>query len=187
MDGSKRSTHSNAFFTGIGKVKRIVLFDTLLERLNGREIEAVLAHEIGHERKKHTVKMYLVSVVFLAAGLYLARLLLDWDPLYRAFGFTGASPYALVVLFSICAGPFTFLFKPLLTAWSRKFEYEADEFAVRGLGPDTGGEHPLISGLVRLHTSNLSNCTPHPLYSFYHYSHPALPERAAAIEKTATR
>ncbi len=187
MDGSKRSTHSNAFFTGIGRVKRIVLFDTLLERLNDGEIEAVLAHEIGHERKKHTVKLYLVSVVFLVTGLYLAHLLLGWDPLYRAFGFTGASPYALVVLFSICAGPLTFLFKPLLTAWSRKFEYEADEFAVRGIGRDTEGEHPLVSGLIRLHTSNLSNLTPHPLYSFYHYSHPALRERVAAVEDSLSK
>lgn len=133
MDGSKRSTHSNAFFTGIGKVKRIVLYDTLLERLNDEEIEAVLAHEIGHERKKHTVKMYIVSMILLAVVLYAADMLLAYEPLYRAFGFAASKPYALLIIFSICAGPLTFLAKPLLTAWSRKFEYEADRFAVRSL------------------------------------------------------
>lgn len=190
MDGSKRSRHSNAFFTGIGKVKRIVLFDTLLKQLKDEEIAAVLAHEIGHEKKRHTLKMYLVSMVLLGFGLYIIHLLLRWEPLFAAFGFIGASLHGVIIIVSLCAGPFTFLFTPLLTAWSRKFEYQADEYAAEGLkkteNPERSGEgtdpEALATGLITIHKKNLSNLTPHPLYSFYHYSHPTLKERLEALK-----
>ncbi len=178
MDGSKRSRHSNAFFTGIGSVKRIILFDTLINDLSEEEVEAVLAHEIGHERKKHTLKMFLVSTLLLFIGLYVIHLLLHWQPLFAAFGFLGPSLHGIVIILSLCAGPLTFIVKPLLTAWSRRFEYQADEFAVRKA--DTG--QALVSGLIQLHKKNLSNLTPHPLYSFYHYSHPTINERIDFID-----
>jgi len=178
MNGSKRSRHSNAFFIGLGKVKRIVFYDTLLEQLEDRELEAILAHEIGHEKKKHTLKMYIFSMVFLLGGLFILSRLLTFDPLFEAFGFTESSKQALFIIISLCAGPLTFLFKPLLSVWSRKFEYQADAFAVRSLHSADG----LCSGLTSLSKHNLSNLNPHPLFSFYHYSHPTLVERIKAAE-----
>ena len=178
MDGSKRSKHSNAYFTGIGRAKRIVLFDTLLEKLEEEEIEAVLAHEIAHEKKKHTLKSYLFSLALTCAALFIASLLLDYAPLFRAFGFSAPSPHALLVILAFCAGPFTFLFKPVFTMLSRKFEYKADAFAVHHIE----SAEALKAGLIRLAKSNLSNLTPHPLYSFYHYSHPAPEERLKAMD-----
>lgn len=183
MDGSKRTRHSNAFFTGIGGAKRIVLYDTLMKELTEEEIEAVLAHEIGHERKKHTLKILTVSMFMLAAGLFAASYLLRWPPLFMAFGFAGPSPHALFIIVSLCAGPFTFFGKPLITAWSRKFEYQADAFAREALK----SSGPLISGLISLHKNNLSSLTPHPLYSFYHYSHPTLRERISALNEDSRR
>jgi STE24 endopeptidase len=178
MDGSKRSKHSNAYFTGIGKVKRIVLFDTLVEKLEEEEIEAVLAHEIAHEKKKHTVKSFLLSQVIMLGGLFIVSLLLGFTPLFKAFGFSELSPHALLVILTFCAGPFTFFFKPLFTMLSRKFEYAADAYAVQHIE----SAEALKSGLIRLAKSNLSNLTPHPWYSFYHYSHPAPEERLKALE-----
>jgi STE24 endopeptidase len=179
MDGSRRSGHSNAYFTGLGRAKRIVLFDTLLETLEEEEIAAVLAHEIGHEKLGHHIKGLVVSVLMLGISLFLVDLLMGFDALYRAFGFTEPSPHAILVILAFCSGPFTFFLKPLFTAWSRKHEYRADRYALEH------AEKPraLESGLVRLCRENLSNIVPHPLYSFFHYSHPALGERVAAMEE----
>lgn len=135
MDGSKRSKHSNAYFTGLGGAKRVVLYDTLVNSMSGDEILAVLGHEIGHEKRKHIIKMTCASVALSFAGFYALSLLAAWPELYAAFGFVkdGApalSVEALLLIFSLLSGPVSFFFTPLFSIWSRKHEYEADRFAV---------------------------------------------------------
>ena len=179
VDGSRRSAHSNAYFTGFGKLKRIVLFDTLIESLYPDEIEAVLAHEIGHEKLRHVIKRIFVSLFMMFLTLFIIDRLLNFDPLFRAFGFSGSSYYGIFILISLCSSPFTFFFNPLFTSWSRKHEYEADRFAVESVED----KDSLKKALLKLGSENLSNLTPHPLYSFYHYSHPALMERLEAIDR----
>ena len=179
MDGSKRSKHSNAYFTGLGRIKRIVLFDTLLENHQEDQIAAVLAHEIGHEKKRHTIKMLIVTLVLGLASFYVLHLLIGYEPLYRAFGFTTTSYHAILIILGFCSGPFTFFFSPLFSVWSRKHEYEADRFAVDAMGEPQS----MKDALIKIEQDNLSNLTPHPLFSFYHYSHPTLIERIKAIEE----
>lgn len=180
MDGSRRSKHANAYFTGIGKSKRIVLFDTLIALLSGSQIEAVLAHEIGHKKKGHIIKRAIISLVLLAISFWILSLLLPFLPIYQAFGFSRISYHGILIILSLCSGPFTFLLAPAFTAWSRKHEYAADKFAV--VSADIEPEQ-LIEALIVLGRENLTNLTPHPLYSFYHYSHPTLPERINALGK----
>ncbi len=179
MDGSRRSRHSNAYFTGIGKVKRIVLFDTLVSSMSGEEALAVLSHEIGHEKMRHVRKALAVSLLLTLACFWIMGLLLPWLPLYQAFGFTRASYHAIIVLLAFCSGPFTFFLTPLSSLWSRRHEYQADRFAVKAMG----GPGHVRSLLVKLAKENLSNLAPHPLYSFWHYSHPTVSERMRALEK----
>ena len=179
VDGSRRSGHSNAYFTGFGKLKRIVLYDTLIESLSPGEIEAVLAHEIGHEKLKHVIKRIFVSLLMMFVTLFIIDRLLNFDSLFKAFGFSGSSYYGIFILISLCSSPFTFFFNPLFTSWSRKHEYEADRFAVQSVED----KESLKKALLKLGNENLSNLTPHPLYSFYHYSHPALMERLEAIDR----
>lgn len=176
MDGSKRSRHSNAYFTGLGPVKRIVLFDTLLDQLDTAEIEAVVAHEIGHERLRHVPQRLALSVAATVAGLWILSLLLDYAPLFAAFGVREPSHHAALVLFSLLAGPFTFWLGPLSALWSRRHEYAADRFAAASVAPG-----PLAGALIKLSRDNLANLSPHPWYSFYHYSHPTLVERLQAL------
>ncbi len=183
VDSSKRSRHSNAYFTGLGRAKRIVLFDTLVASSTTEEILSVLAHEIGHEKKNHVKKGIAVSLVFSLVGFWIVSLLLPFLPLYQAFGFHRAGYHAILILLAFCSGPFTFFLQPLASIWSRRHEYEADRFAVEGVGSAAG----LISALLRLTRENLGNLTPHPLYSFFHYSHPTLGERIAALEKAEQR
>jgi STE24 endopeptidase len=178
-DSSKRSGHSNAYFTGLGRAKRIVLFDTLVSSHTEEEIVSVLAHEIGHEKRAHVKKGLAISVALSLAGFFILSLLLHWTPLYQAFGFSQPGSAALLVLLAFCSGPFTFFLQPLFTMRSRRQEYEADRFAVEGVGSAAG----LKSALLRLSKDNLSNLTPHPLYSFFHYSHPTLAERIAALDR----
>lgn len=183
MDGSKRSRHSNAFFTGFGRFRKIVLFDTLIAHLNGAELEAVLAHEIGHFKKRHIVKLMAVSII----GLFFAFAAIAWlarqDWFYRTFGFTpedSFSPAAItpaMLLFAMLAGTVSFWVTPLMNLWSRRFEYEADGFAREVMNE----ADPLIAALRKLNERNLSNLTPHPLYSGFYYSHPTLLEREAAL------
>ncbi len=180
MDGSRRSSHSNAYFTGIGRVKRIVLFDTLVESLSVDELESVLAHEIGHYRKKHIVKRLILSVFMMAVGFYVLSLLMNWNTLYRAFGYAEPGYHAILIILSICLSPFSFFLSPLGNGWSRKHEYEADRFAKEACG---GGD-AMMSALKKLGLDNMSNLTPHSAYSFFHYSHPALSERLAALSDT---
>ncbi len=182
MDGSKRSSHSNAYFTGIGKSKRIVLFDTLLEQMSVEQGLAVLAHEMGHYKMKHIQRMLIVQMVFLLAGLYVLSLLLDFQPFYAAFRLA-PSHHAALVLFSLLSGAFTFYFGPLMNLLSRKHEYEADRFAALTLQDGK----PMEEALINLTVKNLSNLTPHPWYSAYHYSHPTPAERISAIRGPAGR
>jgi len=177
VDGSKRSAHSNAYFTGIGKAKRIVLFDTLLKQLTGEQLLAVLAHEMGHYKMKHIRRMLVLSGVFLLLGLYILSWLIEFEPMFRAFGLENPSPHGALVLFAFMAGPFTFYLSPLLNHISRKHEYEADRFAAQTLNNGKSMEEALI----QLTVQNLSNLTPHPWYSAYHYSHPTTTERIQAI------
>jgi STE24 endopeptidase len=176
MDGSKRSAHSNAYFTGLGRSKRIVLFDTLLEQMTIDQGLAVLAHEMGHYKMKHIVRMLLVQTLFLLIGLYLLSLLLNYAPLFSAFGLE-RSNHAALVLFSLVSGPATFYLAPLMNLLSRKHEYEADHFAAVTLRDGKAMEEALVNLTIK----NLSNLTPHPWYSAYYYSHPTPVERIGAI------
>jgi STE24 endopeptidase len=177
MDGSKRSAHSNAYFTGIGKAKRIVLFDTLIAQMTVDQGLAVLAHEMGHYKMKHIRRMLVVQMVFLLVGLYILSLLLNYRPLFAAFGLDNPSHAGALVLFSLLSGPATFFLGPFINMVSRKHEYEADRFAVKTLR----NRHPMEEALINLTVKNLSNLTPHPWYSAYHYSHPTPTERIGAI------
>ncbi len=178
IDGSKRSGHSNAYFTGFGKFRRIVLYDTLIDQLTPEELEAVLAHEIGHYQMKHIPKMLAVTCVFMLSGFYLIHLLSGSPWFTQDFNLPsdqGIIPALLV--FMIIAGYFTFWISPMMNFWSRKNEFEADHFAKEGLNDPM----PLILALRKLQTKNLGNLNPHPLYSAFHYSHPTIQEREAAL------
>ena len=177
MDGSRRSAHSNAYFTGLGKTKRIVLFDTLVEQMTVDQAVAVLAHEIGHYKMKHIRRMLVLRSLYLLAGLYVLSLLVNYVPLFTAFGFEKSSPHVALVLFSLLSGPATFYLHPLMNYVSRKHEYEADRFAVKVLK----NPKPMEESLIKLTIKNLSNLTPHPWYSAYHYSHPTPAERIGAL------
>src|SRR5947207_1301035 len=184
MDGSKRSRHSNAFFTGFGRFRKIVLFDTLIAQLSEPELESVLAHEIGHYKKRHLPKLLGVSIagvfVTFAAIAWLARQ--QW--FYHAFGFEHHAGFAAanvvpaILLFALLGGTISFWVSPFIHIWSRRFEYEADAFARATMGE----AQPLIHALRRLSKKNLSNLIPHPLYSGFYYSHPTLLERERALQ-----
>ncbi|MBT3469209.1 MAG: M48 family metallopeptidase [Opitutae bacterium] len=182
IDGSKRSAHSNAYFTGFGKFRRIVLYDTLIDHLTPRELMAVLAHEIGHYKKGHVPQMLIVSAVMSLGGFWLINWLTKQDWLRDQFGFGGVEgrPEFLpaLLIFSLCMGVFTFWLGPIFNFWSRKNEYEADDFAREVMDGDA---QALVNALRGLHAKNLSNLVPHPAYSFFHYSHPTLLEREAAL------
>ncbi len=179
IDGSKRSSHSNAYFTGIGKARRIVLFDTLIQQLAIGELSAVLAHEIGHYKKKHILKILILSSSLTVIGFYILSLLLNWQPMYQAFGITDSSVAVKILIFSLVGGAFTFWLGPFFNALSRKHEYEADRYAAE----QTGQPQTMESALIKLSEKNLSNLTPHPAYSTYHYSHPTLVERITALRR----
>lgn len=181
VDGSRRSGHSNAYFAGLGKFRRIAIFDTLVTQLSVDELAAVLAHEIGHSVKKHILKGTLFSAAMTLAGFFVLSRLQNMPAFYAAFGVTVPSAHAAIVIFGMASDVFTFPLTPLLNAWSRKNEFEADAFAAQTVGESES----LTGALTKLSRENLSNPAPHPAYSFYHYSHPTLPERAAAIMSTA--
>jgi STE24 endopeptidase len=177
MDGSRRSTHSNAYFTGLGRARRIVLFDTLLAALPDEQIEAVLAHELGHQKLHHLGKGLAVSLTGMLAFLWLAGRALRFPPLFAAFGFSAPGAAALLVLLAYYSHPVTFWLKPLFSAWSRRREIAADRFTLSaGISSSV-----LSEALVKLSSDNLGVLTPHRLYSLYHDSHPPLRERLQAI------
>ena len=177
MDGSKRSRHSNAFFTGFGRLRKIVLFDTLIGQLAESELEAVLAHEIGHYKKKHILKTLAAGALGSLAGFYLVSVLSRQEWFYRAFGFEPGNIVPALLLFGLLSGVATFWVSPLAHWWSRRHEYQADAYAAQVIG-EPG---PLIGALRKLNEKNLSNLTPHPLYSGFYYSHPTLLERERAL------
>jgi STE24 endopeptidase len=180
MDGSRRSNHGNAYFTGFGKTKRIVFFDTLLSRLEPPEVEAVLAHELGHFKLKHVVKR--IAWIFAASlgFLWLLGWVLDKPWFYEGLGVASPSTAMALVLFSIVAPVFTFLFRPLGAMMSRKHEYEADAFAAQ-YTPAAD----LVSALVKLYKDNASTLTPDPLHSAFYDSHPPAALRIARLQQAA--
>jgi STE24 endopeptidase len=179
IDGSKRSGHSNAYFTGFGRFRRIVLFDTLIAQLTAEELEAVLAHEIGHYRRGHIPKMITMSAVMLLVGFAVIAWLARSPWFNLAFGFPPGEVAPSFLLFGLLSGSVTFWFSPLFNLLSRKYEYEADAFARDAMH----GPAAMIGALRKLAQKNLSNLTPHRWFSGFYYSHPTLVEREAALVK----
>lgn len=177
MDGSKRSGHANAFFTGFGRFRRIVLLDTLLNQLTEEETEAVLAHEVGHYRRGHVPKMLATSAALQFAGFFAVAWLAKSGWFNPGFGFQAGELAPAFLLFGLTSGLATFWFAPLGNRVSRKHEFEADAFAREAMG----GPSALVSALRKLAGKSLVNLTPHPLFSAVYYSHPALVERERAL------
>lgn len=173
MDASKRSRHTNAYFTGLGKSKRIILFDTLLNAHPKAEILAILAHEIGHWKKGHLLKQLIITELISLIGLYLGAKLIAWPQLYQTFGFGEPQPYVGLLLVGALASPLGYFLQPLGAALSRKYEREADEFSWKLLG----SKEAIVNALKRLGVDNLSNLNPHPIFAWFYYSHPPLMER----------
>jgi len=178
MDGSKRSSKSNAFFTGFGKNRRIVLFDTLIEKHTVEELVAVLAHEMGHFKKKHILKNLAIGIVQSGLTFYILSLFISYPGLFQAFYVEQTSVYAGLIFFGVIYAPFDGLLALALQALSRRHEYQADRFAVQTSGTPSA----MIEALKKLSVHNLSNLQPHPFYVFLHYSHPPVLKRIEAIE-----
>lgn len=178
MDASKRSTKANAYFTGFGAKKRIVLYDTLINDLDTDEIVAVLAHEVGHYKKKHTLQGMGISICYIGAILFLLSLFLDNTNIAIALGGKQASFHLGLIAFSILFSPISLALGTLSSIFSRKNEYQADAYAA-----SYGLANPLISGLKKLSVMSLSNLNPDPWYVFFHYSHPTLLQRIKALNK----
>ncbi len=179
MDASKRSKHTNAYFTGIGRVKRIVLFDTLIKMMSHDEILSVLAHEAGHWKKKHLLKYIIIFETLSLVGFYLSFRILLSDILLNIFGIAQNTFFAKVLILGFLAGIVIFPFTPLLNFFSRRHEKEADRFAYEM----TGIKENMISALIKLSKDNLSNLHPHPFYSSFHYSHPPVLQRIKNIRE----
>lgn len=178
IDGSKRSTKANAYFAGFGKTKRIVLYDTLVNDLTTDEIVAVLAHEVGHYKRKHIIFNLISSVLMTGLTLYILSLFIDSQLLSNALGIEIPSFHVGLVAFGVLYSPISELTGLLMNYMSRKFEYQADDYAKEFFGSE-----PLISSLKKLSKNSLSNLTPHKAYVFKHYSHPTLRERIVNLRK----
>jgi STE24 endopeptidase len=180
VDGSRRSAHGNAYFTGIGRQKRIVFFDTLLKQLGSSEIEAVLAHELGHFSLKHVRQRLLVSIVTMLLGFALLGWLAGKPGFYAALGVPTPSAHAALLLFAL-AGPVALFFAtPLSSLWSRRHEFAADRFASQH-----ASAQELASALVKLYRDNASTLTPDPIYTAFYYSHPPALERITRLTDTS--
>jgi STE24 endopeptidase len=179
MDGSRRSSHGNAYFSGLGSNKRIVFFDTLLESLNADEIEAVLAHELGHFRRNHIKKRIVLMMSMSLVGLALLGWLMQQPWFYSALGITTPSVHTALALFLMVLPVFTFFLQPLMAMSMRKHEFEADDFAA-----EHAEAEDLIRALVKLYEENASTLTPDHLYSAFHDSHPPAPVRIAHLSST---
>jgi STE24 endopeptidase len=177
MDGSKRSAHGNAYFTGFGDNKRIVFFDTLLARLTPSEIEAVLAHELGHFRKKHIAQRIALMFAGSLAFLWLLGQLLDAPWFYAGLGVPAQSTALALILFFLVVPVFLFPLAPLSSRWSRRHEFEADAYAAEHADADE-----LVRALVKLYDDNASTLTPDPLHSLFHDSHPPAAQRIAQLK-----
>jgi STE24 endopeptidase len=172
MDASKRSSHGNAYFTGFGKNKRIVFYDTLIGQLSKEEVVAVLAHELGHFKKKHILKMLLASMIFGFIGFFLLGFFYQDPSFYKGHGFAQSSAYVALYLFSTVISLYLFPLTPLFSYFSRKNEFEADTFA-----SEYANAKDLISALLKMYKDNASTLTPSPAYSKFYYSHPPASER----------
>jgi STE24 endopeptidase len=179
MDGSRRSTKANAFFTGIGRTKRVVLFDTLIKNHTVDELVAVLAHEIGHYKLRHIVQHIAGAILNIGIFLFLAQWLIHRGGLYRAFGVAHPSIYVGLALFLVLYGPLSRLLGIVRGAQSRKHEFAADRFAAQS----TGLAHALGDALKKLSRNNLGNLSPHPLHVILYHSHPPVLERVRELEK----
>ncbi len=177
MDGSRRSKHSNAFFTGFGKSRRVVFFDTLVEQLKINELKAVFAHEVGHYKKKHIVKGFLVGILMTFVGFKLLHWATIFPSFNLAFDLIPGEIAQTFLVFLLISNVIGFFVSPLSNLFSRKNEYEADAYAKQALGE---GES-LVSALRRLYLENLANLKPHALYSFFYYSHPTFFERRGKL------
>ena len=177
MDGSKRSAHGNAYFTGFGKTKRIVFFDTLLKHLNINEIEAILAHELGHFKRRHVIKRIVLTFAMSLGFLWLLDLLMQTSWFYQGLGISTPSTALALLLFFLTLPVFSFLLSPVMSAYSRKHEFEADAYAARQTAA-----RDLISALVRLYQDNAATLTPDPLYSAFYDSHPPAMLRIAHLQ-----
>ena len=182
MDGSKRSGHGNAYFTGLGNNKRIVFFDNLVNSLDDEELEAVLAHELGHFKCKHVIKMLIATSIMSLISLGILGWLIDQDWFYTGLGVAleQKSNATALLLFMLVSSSFTFFMQPLSAYFQRKFEFEADDFAA-----NNAQASKMISGLVKLYEENANTLTPDPLYSAFHYSHPPAAIRIAHLESKA--
>lgn len=181
VDGSRRSSHGNAYFTGFGKNKRIVFYDTLLESLSADEVEAVLAHELGHFKRNHIKKSLLLSSVISLVGFALLAWLMRSDWFYLALGVDTASTHTALILFMMVMPVFTYFISPLFSALSRKHEFEADEFA-----HSNSDYKALISALVNMYRDNASTLTPDPIHSMFYDSHPPATIRINRLETIAS-
>ena len=178
IDGSKRSTKANAYFTGLGPKKRVVLYDTLIDELTEEEIVAVLAHEVGHYKKRHTLRSMAVSVIQMGVLFWLFSLCVNNVALSEALGGDRAYFQLGLIAFAILYSPVNLILGIGMNVWSRSNEYEADAFAARYYEGDY-----LVSGLKKISVKSLSNLTPHPLYEYVYYSHPSLLKRIDAIKR----
>jgi len=178
IDGSKRSTKSNAFFTGLGKHKKIALYDTLIQNNGVGELIAVLAHEIGHYKKKHIIQSLVLGVLQIGVLFFLLKIFLKNEGLFYAFGVTELSVYGSLVFFTFLFEPISKLLSVIMMVLSRKNEFDADAYAAEV----TGRPEDLISGLKKLSKDNLANLTPHPFYVLLNYSHPPMLKRIAALQ-----
>ena len=178
IDGSKRSTKANAYFTGLGPKKRVVLYDTLIDELTEEEIVAVLAHEVGHYKKRHTLRSMVVSVIQMGVLFWLFSLCVNNAALSEALGGDRAYFQLGLIAFAILYSPVNLILGIGMNVWSRSNEYEADAFAARYYEGDN-----LVSGLKKISVKSLSNLTPHPLYEYIYYSHPSLLKRIDAIKR----
>ncbi|MCD5380610.1 M48 family metallopeptidase [Candidatus Gracilibacteria bacterium] len=178
IDGSKRSSKANAYFSGFGPKKRIVLYDTLIADLETEELVAVLAHEIGHYKRKHTLQMLAFSIIQTGAMLYILGLALNYEEISQALGATTGSFHVGAIAFGILFTPISIILGTLGSVLSRKNEYEADAFAKQNYDAEK-----LESALIKLSRNNLSNLQPHPAYEFFHYSHPTVLKRLEALRK----
>ncbi len=178
IDGSKRSTKANAYFTGLGPKKRVVLYDTLIDELTEEEIVAVLAHEVGHYKKRHTLRSMVVSVIQMGVLFWLFSLCVNNAALSEALGGDRAYFQLGLIAFVILYSPVNLILEIGMNVWSRSNEYEADAFAARYYEGDY-----LVSGLKKISVKSLSNLTPHPLYEYIYYSHPSLLKRIDAIKR----
>ena len=178
MDATKRSLHTNAYFSGLGKTKKIVLFDSLIQSHEVDEIVAVLAHEIGHLKKGHLKKQLAISSLVSIVLFFLASKMITWEGMFQGFGFSDMPPYVGLFLVGVLWQPAGFFLSPIVMAISRKFEREADMYAIR----ISGMSAPFLRALERMAKDNLSNLRPHPLYVWLNYSHPPLIDRIRRIK-----